>query len=181
MGFRCLTVGRNFSAPDPVDNVIRSLLRSAHCLIGVATARLDAIDRGFPESTLVLTTPYLLEESSMAFQDNMPFLIFKTPEVTLQGVTRRNLSIEIKHELHNGRVQFFDKEELVLSSLGNLREQARERSQKQSRDEVISRLTKISALLGLGWAGKTIWDWYTRPRCFSACKKISVNNFPCSR
>src|SRR3990167_4934388 len=166
MGFRCLTVGRNVSKPDQADDVIKSVLRSVHCLIGVATARFEAVDCGFPERTLVLATHYLLQEGSMAFQADMPFLIFKTPEVTLQGVTGRNLFIEIDNKLHNGKVKFLCSKDLVVSSLNDLRERAKDRRKNQSRNEVISGIVKISALISAGVTVKKVWDWLSRPNCF---------------
>ncbi len=166
MGFRCVTVGRNISEPDQADDVIRSVLRSTDCLIGVATTRFNAVDRDFPERSLVVATPYLLQESAMAFQCDIPFLIVKTPEITLQGVTNRNLYIEISGQLRDGRVRFRCSKEMLLSSLRSLRQRALERRNKQSREDLISGLAKVSALIGAGFTAKTIWDWLARPDCF---------------
>src|SRR5947209_7945521 len=89
MGFRCFTVGRNVSLAEQTDDAIRRLVDSCECLIGIATERLSAIDREMPDRTLSIATPYLLQETSMAFQSQLPFLILKTPEVTLLGITNR--------------------------------------------------------------------------------------------
>lgn len=99
VGFRCLTVGRNISLPDQTDDAIRELIDRVDCLIGIATVRLDAADRAFPDQTLRLASPYVLEESAMAHQRRLPFLIFKTPEVTLQGVSARNLYVQLRPNL----------------------------------------------------------------------------------
>lgn len=77
LGFRCFTIGRNISLTDQPDNAVRRLMGSCECLIGVATERLTATDRDAPEKTLTLATPYLLQETSMAFQAELPFLVFK--------------------------------------------------------------------------------------------------------
>ena len=67
-GFRCFTIGRNVSLADQTDDAIRRLMTTCECLIGVATERLSATDRDFPSKTLSMATPYLLQETSMAFQ-----------------------------------------------------------------------------------------------------------------
>src|SRR5438128_759977 len=82
MGFRCFTIGRNISLPEQTDDAVRRLVTSCECLIGVATERLSAIDRDFPDRTLSIATPYLLQETPMAFQSELPFLILKTPSIT---------------------------------------------------------------------------------------------------
>lgn len=103
MGFRCLTVGRNISLPDQVDDAIRDLIDQVDCLIGIATLRLEATEQSLPDRTLKLASPYILQESAMAHQHRIPFLIFKTPEVTLQGIMARNLYLEIQSEMPNGK------------------------------------------------------------------------------
>jgi len=45
MGFRCLTVGRNVTLPDQVDDAIRNIVDQVDCLIGLATVRLEAAER----------------------------------------------------------------------------------------------------------------------------------------
>src|ERR1700722_15328588 len=106
-GFRCLTVGRNISLAEQSDDAIRKLMNSCECLIGVATERLNAKDRDFPAKTLSIATPYLLQETSMAFQADLPFLMFKAVGIALLGVTNRNLWIEIENELNkHGQVRF---------------------------------------------------------------------------
>lgn len=102
----------------------------------------------------------------MTFQAGLPFLILKTPEVTFQGITGRNFFIEIDNKLHNGKVNFFCSKNLVVSSLSDLSERAKERRKKQSRNEVISGIVKISALIGAGVTVKKVWDWLSRPNCF---------------
>jgi len=89
--------------PDQVDDAVRELVQRVDCLIGVATVRFDAADRSLPNRTLCLATPYLLEETAMAHQRRLPFLVFKTPEVTLQGVAARNLYLEVLPALRNAR------------------------------------------------------------------------------
>jgi hypothetical protein len=67
-GFRCYTVGRNLSYAEQTDGAIRQAVDACDCFIGIATQRLEAIDRDFPATTLKIATPYLLQETSMAFQ-----------------------------------------------------------------------------------------------------------------
>jgi hypothetical protein len=74
-GFRCFTIGRNVSLAEQTDNAVRSLMNSCECLIGIATKRLDATDRDFPDRTLSIATPYLLQETAMAHQIELPFLL----------------------------------------------------------------------------------------------------------
>ncbi len=96
---------RHVSLAEQIDDAARRLMNSCECLIGVATNRLDATDRDFPERTPTIATPYLLQETAMAFQIELPFLIFKAVEITLQAVTNRNLWIEIEPELgKSGRI-----------------------------------------------------------------------------
>jgi hypothetical protein len=119
-GFRCFTIGRNVSLAEQTDDAVRRLMNSCECLIGVATKRLDATDSDFPERTLSIATPYVLQETAMAFQIELPFLIFKAVEITLQGVTNRNLWIEIEPELgKSGRVKIHGSPERILSALGD--------------------------------------------------------------
>jgi hypothetical protein len=166
-GFRCFTVGRNFSLADQSDDAIRRLMKSCECLIGVATERLTATDRDFPARTLTMATPYLLQEASMAFQVELPFLIFKTAEVSLQGITNRNLWIEIGKDLNeNGQVKFHVKKDLLLSALADLKQKAlQRRSQVEARQwkEGIGWLSTL-VLGGVGLAKGA--DLLLRPDCF---------------
>jgi hypothetical protein len=146
--------------------VIKSVLQEVDCLIGVATARFDAEDRDFREKSLVFATPYLLQESAMAFQSDLPFLILKTREVALQGVTKRNLYLEISDKVHNGKVGFIGSKDLVETSLRRLRECALERRRGRTHAAFMSGLAKVSAVIGAGYVGKQAWDWLTRPDCF---------------
>src|SRR5216683_1503743 len=68
MGFRCLTVGRNVSLPDQVDDAIREIIERVDCLIGIAAVRLEAAELSLPNRTLGLASPYILQESAMAHQ-----------------------------------------------------------------------------------------------------------------
>jgi len=165
-GFRCYTVGRNLSFAEQTDEAIRGAVDSCDCLIGVATQRFDAIDLDFPTATLKIATPYLLQETSMAFQSGLPFLVFKTPAVTLQGVTNRNLWIEIDGQLHNGRLRFMRRKDLVDSALQDLRKKSLDRRQKLTRDRTLDGLGRLF-LMGLGGYGAyRVLDWLGRPECF---------------
>ncbi len=125
MGFRCLTIGRNVSLAEQTDDAIRRLIDSCECLIGIATERLNATDRDFQDKTLSLATPYLIQETSMAFQSGLPFLIFKTTDVTLLGITNRNLYLEIDGQLsEKGKPRFKCNQELLSSALQDLKQKA---------------------------------------------------------
>src|SRR5579864_9583696 len=76
MGFRCLTVGRNISLPDQVDDAIRDVMDRVDCLIGIATVRLEAAEHSVPNHTLKLASPYIIQESGMAHQRRIPVLMF---------------------------------------------------------------------------------------------------------
>ena len=183
-GFRCFTVGRNSSFADQTDAAIRQLMNSCECLIGVATERLNATDRDFPSQTLRVATPYLLQETSMAFQAELPFLIFKATGISLLGVTNRNLWIEIDHQLsRSGRVTFHVKPELLLSALRDLKQKALQRRAKMATDQLKTSLGWLSTLVvgGIGLA-KGI-DMLTRPNCFgdfyyrdAACKPCTFRD-----
>jgi len=166
MGFRCLTVGRNISMPDQVDDAVRDLVQRVDCLIGVATVRFDAADRSLPNRTLCLATPYLVEETAMAHQRRIPFLVFKTPEVTLQGVAARNLYLEVLPALRNGRPVFKSSPPVVRTSLEELKKRSLEARAVRNRDEFISGLGALSTILVGAYAASNALDWLSRPNCF---------------
>ena len=166
-GFHCFTVGRNVSLPEQSDDAIRRLMSSCECLIGVATERLAATDRDFPARTLTIATPYLLQETSMAFQAELPFLMFKTRDISLLGVTNRNLWIEIGSGLNDkGQVKIHARQELLLASLRDLKKQALERRARMTADQWKAAIGGLSTLVlgGIGLS-KGI-DILLRPACF---------------
>ncbi len=180
-GFRCFTVGRNVSLPEQSDDAIRRLMASCECLIGVATERLTATDRDFPAKTLTVATPYLLQETSMAFQADLPFLMFKTSEVSLLGVTNRNLWIEIAGDLSpKGKVKFHVTQDLLLTSLRDLKKKALERRAKMTADQWKAGIGTLSALVlgGIGLS-KGI-DILQRPDCFGEFDYRDRECKPCS-
>lgn len=153
--------------PKQPDDAIRALVDASECLIGVATARHHASDIASPDTTLALATPYLLEETSMAFQSRIPFLIFRSEGIDLQGVTRRNLYITIGSELsEQGRVKVKASRELVTSALEALQRQAlkvREQRNSEKKDRLLG--TAAKWLVGGALALKG-WDHLSRPSCF---------------
>ena len=166
LGFRCLTVGRNISLPDQTDDAIRDIIDKVDCLIGIATVRVRATELLSPNRTLSFASAYVLQESAMAHQRHIPFLIFKTPEVTLQGVTARNLYIEVAPHMPNGKPRFNARRELVFSVLGDLKKRALEHRSERRRDELLAGIGKLSTLtLGTLAAGSFL-DWLSRPNCF---------------
>ena len=166
MGFRCLTVGRNVTLPDQVDDAIRDIIDQVDCLIGLATVRLEAAERSVADRTLMLASPYILQESAMAHQRRIPFLIFKTPQVTLQGVTSRNLYIELRSDMPNGRPVFHARPEAVHSALRELKRRALDSRMKRSRSELIASIGKLSTFaVGTYMLGSLV-DWASRPNCF---------------
>ena len=166
LGFRCFTIGRNVSLPDQPDDAVRRLMTACECLIGVATERLNATDRDAPSRTLSLATPYLLQETSMAFQAELPFLIFKTPEITLLGVTNRNLWLEIDGDLHNGRVRFNVKKDQLYSALRDLKQKALDRRSQMDREQAKRSVGWLSAILLGGYGVVQGVDRLMRPDCF---------------
>lgn len=167
MGLCCLTVGRNVSLPEQVDDAIRDIIEQVDCLIGVATVRFDAVDRAVPNRTLAMASPYPLQESAMAHQRRLPFLIFKTPEVTLQGVTGRNLYIDVDSQLGpTGKPRFKCSRDVLTSSLADLKRRALEDRRGRSHDEFLAGLGKLSTLLVGTYAVKSAWEWLIRPKCF---------------
>jgi len=166
MGFTCVTVGGNVSQPDQPDDVIRHFIDDCHCLIGVATQRLVASDADLPERCLVLATPYLLQETAAAHQVQVPFLIVKTPDVTLQGVAARNLYLEVEPILSaRGRIQFKGSKELVLSSLRNLKQRAEARSRAKQRQGIVDGLKTVAACCVGGYSVLKVIEGMSKPDC----------------
>lgn len=167
MGFACYTVGWNVSAPDHVDDVIRRQIEASDCLIGVATLRLQARDLEFPGQSAMHATPYLLQETAAAHQLGLPWLVFKTPEVTLQGVTGRNLYLEIHPALGQlGKVRFICSKDLLRSSLRELHDRAVARQTARQRQTVVETAKTVATAGGVLWGAKTAWDLLVRPACF---------------
>jgi hypothetical protein len=166
MGFRCLTVGRNISLPDQVDDAIRDVIDRVDCLVGIATVRLDAAEQSLPNRTLKLASPYVLQETAMAHQRRIPFLVFKTPEVTLQGVTARNLYIEISPTMRNGRPVFFSRKELVVSALEDLKKRATENRKQRSQIEFLAGIGKLSTFAVGTYVVGSFLESLARPNCF---------------
>jgi hypothetical protein len=151
---------------DQTDDAVHRLLNLCECLIGVATERLNAVDRDFPDRTLSIATPYLLQETSMAFEAQLPFLIFKTAGVTLLGVTNKNLWIEIDGRLRNGRVKFNVTQELLLSSLRDLKQKALARRARMAREQLKASVGWLSTLVVGGYGLSRGIDLLLRPDCF---------------
>jgi hypothetical protein len=102
----------------------------------------------------------------MAFQSGLPFLIFKTAGVALQGVTNRNLWIEIDGQLHDGRLRIMRRKELVDSALQDLKQKSLDRRKKLNWEKFQSDLGRVSKY-GLGIYGAYHGlDWLLRPDCF---------------
>jgi hypothetical protein len=180
-GFRCFTIGRNVSLAEQTDDAVRRLMNSCECLIGVATKRLDATDRDFPERTLSIATPYLLQETAMAFQGELPFLILKTTGITLQGVTNRNLWIEIEPELNkSGRVKIHGSRERLLSALVDLKQKALARRAQMNTDRLKASIGWLSALVVGGYAVSEGIDTLRRPACFGDFYYKDPECKPCS-
>jgi hypothetical protein len=180
MGFRCLTVGRNISVPDQADDAIREIIDQVDCLVGIATVRLQATDPALPNRTLSLASPYVLEETAMAHQLRLPFLIFKAPEVALQGVTSRNLYIEIRPDMPNGRPVFLARKEVVLSSLRTLRTRALDVRKRRSRDQFLATVGKLSTFAVGTYAFGSFLDWLSRPNCFGTYHYLDAQCKNCS-
>jgi hypothetical protein len=181
IGFKCLTVGRNVTLPNPVDDAIKKLLESCDCLIGVATERLEAKDRSTPDRTLSLATPYLLQETSMAFQADLPFLIWRAQGVDLQAVTSRNLYVTIEPQLTaGGKVKFKAREQAVVSALVELKRLALARRNKRSNGQLMSAVGWLSSIVAGGTLLARTADALMRPPCFGSfyyqdpeCKQCS--------
>lgn len=166
MGFRCFTIGRNVSLAEQTDDAVRRLLESCECLVGVATERLEATDRDFPDQTLRIATPYLLQETSMAFQSGLPYLMFKAEGITLLGVTNRNLWLKIEGRLNNGRVRFRGTPALVHSAIRDLKRKALERRAQIGRERTNRNIERLSKYLVGGYGIYRVLDWLGRPDCF---------------
>jgi hypothetical protein len=166
-GLRCFTIGRNVSLADQTDDAIRRLMTTCECLIGVATERLSATDRDFPSKTLSMATPYLLQETSMAFQADLPFLMFKTAGISLLGITNKNLWLEIEADLNKkGQVKFRGKQELLLSALRDLKQKALARRARRDREKWKASIGWLSSFVVGGIGVAKGLDVLRRPACF---------------
>ncbi|MCC6651558.1 MAG: hypothetical protein IT348_10465 [Candidatus Eisenbacteria bacterium] len=169
-GFACYTVGREVTLPEQVDDAVRRLMSECECLIGVATERLNATDVAKPTSTLRLATPYLLQETAMAFQAEMPFQILRADGITLQGVTNRNLYIDIHPALSpKGLIRFKAKRVAVESSLADLKAKALALRKARLAGKVkdwIGAGAKVLATGTLGVLGYAGAKSLGRPQCF---------------
>lgn len=166
-GFECRTIGRNVSKAEQVDDAVKSLVAECDCLIGVATERFEAIDRTAPDRTLSMATPYVLQETSMAFQAGLPWFVFKTPGLTLHGVTNRNIWIEVQRQLSSkGTPRFKCSRSALDAALADLKSKAVAYRQKRWKDRVLSIGAKAVSAVALG--GAAVWGWSraARPECF---------------
>lgn len=127
-GIAVKTVGRNIAiASVSPDDAIKRVMSECDCLIGLATKRFNATEVGKSEA-IGLPFPYLFSESSMAFQQGMPYLIIKTDDVTLTGVLAKNIYLTILPTLSTtGNVQFKVKGQklMIESMVSSLKEQAK--------------------------------------------------------
>lgn len=164
--FNCVTPGRNVSVAAHPDDAVKQIMERCDCLIGVATTRFAAADVDRPSFTLQLATPYLVQETGAAHQLGMPFLIFKTADITLQGITSKNAFIKIKDELGpTGRPQVASKAQMT-TALQDLHARALARSKERKRasfwDTVSDVVTKGVAI----WGGLALLERAARPGCF---------------
>lgn len=168
LGFKCFTVGRNFSAATDPNQAMKKLLDSTHCLIGIATKRLEVKSIFDQNNTLFHATPLILQETSMAYYAGLPFLIFKSPEVTLPGITNQNLYIDFEYNKERDRIKFKCSESLLLSSLKDLSQRARGYKRKKGFQN-FKNITGIgSAITLLGMGAVKFLDWANRPECFGS-------------
>ncbi|MFH1464769.1 MAG: hypothetical protein ABIO70_10320 [Pseudomonadota bacterium] len=182
-GFQCVTIGRNEAAPEQVDDAVKQLVERCDCLIGLATTRLNATDVDRPTDTLRLATPYLVQETSAAHQIGLPFVVFKAAGVDLQGITNRNLWIEVSPDLSpNGRPMVKNKVAMA-TSLGLLREKALARKKKRSAAQTWDIVKTLATGAAGLWGLATVLDYASRPECFglfyyldTECRKCSAKD-----
>ncbi|MEZ6009343.1 MAG: hypothetical protein R3F05_16490 [Planctomycetota bacterium] len=94
-------------------------------------------------------------------------LMFKTPEVTLQGVLARNLPLEIEPCLSpRGRVQFRGERALLVSSLTDLKARAEAFDRERVRKSTVARIQTGATLIAGGYGVIKLIDWLQRPGCF---------------
>lgn len=164
--FNCYTPGRNVSVAAHPDDAVKQIMSRCDCLIGVATARFAAADIDRPASTLQLATPYLVQETGAAHQLGMPFLIFKTEDIALQGITSRNAFITIKDSLGpNGRPRVESKERMS-TALQDLHARALARQKKQKLANLWETASGVVATGAVILGGFTLLERASRPGCF---------------
>lgn len=164
-GLEPWTVGRNASSPDQVDDAIEKLLGTCSCLVGLATARMDAVDVD-TSGRKTIATPYLLQETAMAFQMKMPFLILVAEGVELQGVTGRNLYLPIHRDLKNGRIRFRAGRELVEGTFEDLKVRAKAFEASRRSAAIIDGVAKVAAGAGALFLGIKAIEKWSQPGCF---------------
>jgi hypothetical protein len=166
-GFKCFTVGRNTSSPDQADDAVRRLVSQCDCLIGVATSRYEATDVDVPDRSLTLATPYLVQETAAAHQLQLPFLIFRVGDITLEGIVGRNLYIPIHRELSPaGKIRFACREELLRASLDSLRRRAVAYREKRKSSNFWSGAKTLGLVAAGAFAAIKSLEVLGRPACF---------------
>jgi hypothetical protein len=178
--FTCVTPGRNVSVSAHPDDAVRQVMEECDCLIGIATARLTAADIDQPNSTLQLATPYLVQEAGAAHQLGMPFLVFKTEEIVLQGITSRNAFLSIKDELGPTGRPLVANTEMMTTALQDLRKRALARRQVRERAKLWDFTKSVVAAGVAAYGGLTLLEQASRPNCFGTfhhkapeCKECS--------
>ncbi|QQS06926.1 MAG: hypothetical protein IPK50_08520 [Fibrobacterota bacterium] len=182
-GFRCFTVGRNYSIVGTPNQAVKNLIEQVDCLIGVATIRYSATDQSNPNNTLSLATPYITAESAMAFQADIPYVIIRTDGITLEATAKENIYITIAPNLNDGKLQFRDSKETISTLLNDLYSKAQKRALSRKIRTTQSVVGKIStAILG----GAAIWkgfSWAAQPECLGqfyykdeVCKTCKYKN-----
>lgn len=164
--FNCITPGRNVSVAAHPDDAVKQIMERCDCLIGVATTRFAASDVDRPSFTLQLATPYLVQETGAAHQLGMPFLIFKTADITLQGITSKNAFIRIKDELGAaGRPQVESKAQMT-TALQDLHARALARRKERKLADLWETVSGVVAAGAALWGGIALVDRAIRPSCF---------------
>lgn len=117
----------------------------------------------------------------MAFQADLPFLMFKAVGIELLGITNRNLYIEVDGQLSKtGRVKFKVTQELLLTALRDLKQKALERRSRLAKDQWKTSVGWLSTLVVGGLGLSKAVDMLLRPACFGEFYYLDAECKPCT-
>ncbi len=176
--FNCVTLGLDVSLPEHKDDAVKRMIAECECLIGIATTRFEAVDVDDRSQNLKLATVYLAQEAGAAHQLDLPLVIFRVGEVELQGVTNRNIYIEMAPNLGpSGRIMV-KSQALMSTELRDLHARALERRKQKEKNilwEKVKTLTTWGTAAALAFSAM---DHLSRPHCFGTFyyKKLDCKN-----
>lgn len=179
-GIECVTIGRNEGRVEQVDDAIVQVLKECDCLVGLATARFEAVDVDDRTKTLKLATSYLVGESAMAHFAGMPWMLFRARGVDVMASAARNLYVDIENDLGaTGNVRLVTRKAVVDAMITDLRTKALARRSKRKRSALLDGLAKGAAIAAAGYTAYRVVDAVARPDCYGDFYYADAECKPC--